>query len=588
MSKNVKKKKKLTRPYPFDFRLQVVKMFLEEKYPVNMICQETGVGKSTINKWVKLYRESGEDGLKSKFGNRNKKPQVKKAVKDKIVDLKKDNPTYGSRRITDILKRFFCIKTSPKTVHKTLSEEKLVEKKKVKPKKNPPKPRFFERSSPNQLWQSDICTFRLAGKNAYLIGFIDDYSRYIVGLGLYRSQTASNVLEIYRRAVGEYNVPKEILTDNGRQYVNWRGTTNFQKELQKDRVKHIRSRPHHPMTLGKIERFWKSILQEFLLRCQFDSFENAQERIAVWINYYNHRRPHQGIKGLCPADRYFEIQNELKQTLAKGIEENALELALRGKPKDPFYMVGRMNGQNVVIRAEKGKVRMLVNESEGPQSKELVYNMNMEEDSNAKENKNPKELYCSGENQGGSHGLDSVQEWNGNLQRAEPQLGIAGSLAKSGNGWNVESTGAEEEGGILSAKQSIGEALGEETFCAEWWLEDLGKPAGDSSEKEARCENLIRNNPDVSEKAEETKGDSKETGGDHYEGPFRLSYSYSGCSYARGVPQDLLQMGESSLAGNALGAGGEASRASGNTEPHKDRGRTENQNGKAGKRKGAA
>ncbi|SDP83814.1 integrase core domain-containing protein, partial [Desulforhopalus singaporensis] len=107
--------------------------------------------------------------------------------------------------------------------------------------------------------------------------------------------------------------------------------------------KHIRSRPHHPMTLGKIERFWKTILQEFLFRAQFDSFEDAQQRIAIWINYYNHRRPHQGIKGLCPADRYFEIQNELKKTLAKGVEENALELALRGRPRDPFYMVGRMN-----------------------------------------------------------------------------------------------------------------------------------------------------------------------------------------------------------------------------------------------------
>ena len=52
------------------------------------------------------------------------------------------------------------------------------------------------------------------------------------------------------------------------------------------------------MTLGKIERFWKTILQEFLLRSQFSSFEDARQRITIWINYYNHRRPHQGIKGL--------------------------------------------------------------------------------------------------------------------------------------------------------------------------------------------------------------------------------------------------------------------------------------------------
>ena len=194
------------------------------------------------------------------------------------------------------------------------------------------------------MWQSDILTFRLAGKNAYLIGYLDDYSRYITGLGFYRSQTAENVIETYRRAVGEYGVPKEMLTDNGRQYTNWRGTTRFEKELSKDRLRHIRSRPHHPMTLGKIERFWKSILGEFLQRSQFTSYEDAADRIAFWIKYYNHKRPHQGIGGLCPADRFFESATALKKTLEQGVEENALELALRGKPRDPF-LHGRPHGR---------------------------------------------------------------------------------------------------------------------------------------------------------------------------------------------------------------------------------------------------
>ena len=173
--------------------------------------------------------------------------------------MKGEHPEYGPRRISDVLKRFFFMRTSPATVHKTLATRGLVKKAPVKAEKNPPKPRFFERARPNQMWQSDIFTFRLGGKNAYLIGFIDDYSRYMTGLGLYRSQTAEHVLEVYRRAVGEYGVPKEMLTDNGRQYANWRGKTRFEQELEKDRVHHIRSRPHHPMTLGKIERFWKTI-----------------------------------------------------------------------------------------------------------------------------------------------------------------------------------------------------------------------------------------------------------------------------------------------------------------------------------------
>jgi len=180
--------------------------------------------------------------------------------------------------------------------------------------------------------------FHLGGQNAYLIDFLDDHSRDWVSLGLYRSQTAEHVLETYLRAVFEYGVPREMLTDNGCQYTNWQGKTRFEREMKKDRVKHIRSRLHHPVTLSKIDWFWKSVQDEFLFRVQFNSFEQAQQRTTFWVKYYNHNRPHQSIGGLCPADRFFEIYYDMMRTLEKGIEENALELALLGRPVDPFYM----------------------------------------------------------------------------------------------------------------------------------------------------------------------------------------------------------------------------------------------------------
>jgi len=125
----------------------------------------------------------------------------------------------------------------------------------------------------------------LGGRYAYLVAFLDDYSRYVVGADLFRSPTAQAVIEVYRVAVGEFQPPKEMLTDNGRQYTSWRGTSRFEAELKKDRVAHIKSRPQHPMTLGKIERFWSSIWQEFLVRAQFESFETARERIKLWVKY---------------------------------------------------------------------------------------------------------------------------------------------------------------------------------------------------------------------------------------------------------------------------------------------------------------
>ena len=161
-------------------------------------------------------------------GAKERAGKLPEAVVERITAMKRSNPDYGVKRISQVLRRIFFFKASPETVRKTLHREQLMPPVRRKSKKNPQKPRFFERSTPNQLWQSDIFCFRLGGENAYLIGFIDDYSRYITGLGVYRGQTAENVLEVYRQARGEYGVPKEMLTDNGRQYTNWRGKTKFE------------------------------------------------------------------------------------------------------------------------------------------------------------------------------------------------------------------------------------------------------------------------------------------------------------------------------------------------------------------------
>ncbi|MCP4050420.1 MAG: helix-turn-helix domain containing protein [bacterium] len=102
----------------------MVKLYLEERYSPQLLHEELGIGLSTISCWVKAYREQGEDGLKAKPWS-SSKSRVPVKVKSTIIDVKKNNPTYGTRRITDILKRFFLIKTSPKTVGKTLADKGL-------------------------------------------------------------------------------------------------------------------------------------------------------------------------------------------------------------------------------------------------------------------------------------------------------------------------------------------------------------------------------------------------------------------------------------------------------------------------------
>ncbi len=416
--------------YSVEFKLRAVQLYTEEGYSADMVVRELGIGKSSLSSWVKRYREEGASGLEPRVSLTDPHPQISAAVKAKAVELKKADPKRGSRRIAHLLERFHLMKASPETVRRTLKEEGLVGPPKKKPQRNPAKPRFFERSTPNQMWQSDIFCFRLGGRNAYLIGYIDDYSRYITGLGLYRSQTAEHVLETLRCAVGEYGVPKEMLTDNGRQYTSWRGTTRFEAELKKDRIAHIKSQPHHPMTLGKIERFWKSIYGEFLSRVQFDSFEDAQQRLALWVKYYNCKRPHQGIGGLCPADRFFEIQTELRQVIERGVEENVLESALRGMPQKPFYMVGRMGEQSVVIRAEKGKVKMLLDGETSGEGKELVYHVN---ESEKRSEENEAGVYGAGEVRSSAVDLERTAEAGGGVPGDGDPVAVTEQLAGCGD-----------------------------------------------------------------------------------------------------------------------------------------------------------
>jgi hypothetical protein len=231
---------------------------------------------------------------------------------------------------------------------------------------HPDKVRSFERASANQLWQTDLFTFVMKRQNrrVYLVAFMDDHSRFIVGFGLHASQSTALVLEVLRAAITSYGTPQEILTDNGTQYVTWRGKSAFTKELEKRGIKQIVARPRHPQTLGKMERFWGSLWRECISTAVFVDLEDARRRIGQFIDHYNFQRPHQGIEGLVPADRFFGAASEVLATLRARVAENALELARSGTPKNPFYVTGQVAGKNFSLHAEGERVILTREEGE--------------------------------------------------------------------------------------------------------------------------------------------------------------------------------------------------------------------------------
>ncbi len=576
----VQRKRKKTRPprgaarrtirphvysHPFEVRRKAVQLCLEESFPVQQVAREMGVGLSTLSKWVRLYREQGEAGLQARPGRRgSRRPKVAAAVKTKVVELKRHHPDLGIQKISQFLRRVLFLPVSRETVRQTLHEQQLIKKHRPKPQRNPPKPRFFERSTPNQMWQTDIFTFRLGGKNAYLIGFLDDYSRYVVGLDVFRSQTAEHVLEVYRRAVAEYGVPKEMLSDQGRQYSSWRGTTRFEAELRKDRVHHIKSRPHHPMTLGKIERFWKTIWEEFLERAQFDSFESAGERIRLWVKNYNHRRPHQSLEGLCPADRFFAIAQELRQVIERGMQENLLELALRGQPRSPFYMVGRMGEQSVVIRAEKGQVKMLVDGQEPQPYQEVTYDLEggSHEHRNQSQEGTPP-LQCPAASPSGAVDLDRASSPRGSLSGTGDPFDRAVRLGEAGAGGDAQGAGVTDASRAGTSPESeTGAVAGAPSLAAEGTHGQAGEAAGQAARTEittAQQVDYSRVAGGSSDERSETRlspaSSSPAAGAIGHAGAEWGGECPGGSPTTGDLPQDLLQVGATGLGGDGRGPG---------------------------------
>jgi len=193
--------------YGYEIRRKAVQLHVEEGIPADLVAKELGISDTSVENWTRRYRKYGEAGLcDRKPGGR--KPRLPGAVTDKIRELKAEDPSRGSRRISQILRRLFFMRASPSAVRKHCKARGLITPRKKKRHVQTLADRRFEYSKPNQFWQSDITVFKILGKDAYIIGFIDDYSRFITGLGVYRSQGGESVIETYRRATGEYGVPE--------------------------------------------------------------------------------------------------------------------------------------------------------------------------------------------------------------------------------------------------------------------------------------------------------------------------------------------------------------------------------------------
>lgn len=317
-----------------------------------------GVTGATLYEWRRRFLKDGPLGLMDRpRGVRKGTTRLPEATQRAIVLMKAQHPEWGCDRIHDMLMRCEGYGASPGAILHVLREAGYVtEEVETMPREEAVQ--RFERARPNQLWQSDLFTFLLKreGRRLWMVAFVDDHSRFVVGYGVWASSGGALVREVLEAAIANWGAPEEVLTDNGPQYASWRGKSAFTKLLEKRGIRHLLAHPRRPQTLGKTERFWGTLNRECLQAASFSSLEDARKRVGHFIDHYNFQRPHQGIEGLVPADRFFEAAPDVLKTLQERVAANALELALHGVPRKSFYLTGRVGETGISLHSEGSRV----------------------------------------------------------------------------------------------------------------------------------------------------------------------------------------------------------------------------------------
>jgi len=287
---------------------------------VKKTLEEICVSRSTFYEWYKRYQENGFEGLKSHY---KKHRQVWNTIpeweRQRVVQVAREFPEKSCREvacyITDTMEYFI----SESSVYRILKAYDLVTSPvytvvSAKDKFENPTTRI------NQLWQTDFSYLKVIDWGWYYLSTVmDDYSRYILAWRLCQTMMAEDVKKTLDMAIETTGVEHvrvvhrpRLLSENGSAYVS----KELKRYLEANEIHHIRTKPYHPMTQGKIERYHRS-MKNLILLDHYYSPSELEERIREWVDYYNLHRYHEAIDNVTPNDKYFGRDKEILKNRMK-------------------------------------------------------------------------------------------------------------------------------------------------------------------------------------------------------------------------------------------------------------------------------
>ena len=277
------------------------------------VARAYGVSPGWVSRLIARYRAEGEAAFAARSRRPNTSPTaIPASTVDLIIRLRKGldgaGLDCGAHTIAWRLQHHHGVAVSPATIWRALRRCGLIT---PQPKKRPRSSYTrFEAELPNQMWQTDFTHVRLAdGTDVEVLTFLDDCSRYALAVAAYRRVTGHDVVNTFRAAVAAHGIPASVLSDNGMVFTTrlsgGRGGRNgFEHELVRLDVAQKHSRPNHPTTCGKVERFQQTMKRWLRRQPAPADLTELQHRRDTWRQEYNTRRPHRSLNRAVPAAVY--------------------------------------------------------------------------------------------------------------------------------------------------------------------------------------------------------------------------------------------------------------------------------------------
>ena len=278
--------------------------------------REYGVSRSWVTRLVARWRVEGDAAYQPRSRRPHTSPaRIGDSVVELILRLRRELTAAGLDAGADTicwhLSRRHGIEVSASTVRRYLVAAGLVA---PEPKKRPKSSYVrFAADLPNEMWQADMCWWSLpGGDRSEILSFIDDCSRYALSVSAHRRVSTPSVVDAFNETAARCGHPASVLTDNAMyfttRYAGGKGGANAFETLLGDLgVVHKHSRPGHPQTCGKVERFQQTLKRWLRAQPEAATIAELQTQLDEFTDAYNHHRPHRSIGRSVPADIYMRL-----------------------------------------------------------------------------------------------------------------------------------------------------------------------------------------------------------------------------------------------------------------------------------------